>query len=140
MPLTVFSASDAARALLPRQGHIDFRMKTQCVWLNRPLGAILKDHLRLVAVPRGSGRDRLRYANYCFTLDGEERLTAWIRDNLEVGICPLDARDADLRAIEANLIADLTPGLCLAKWPNPLAGYIRELRRQCADEARRAQN
>jgi len=37
MPLTVFSASDAARALLPRQGHIDFRMKTQCVWLNRPL-------------------------------------------------------------------------------------------------------
>ena len=41
MPLNVFSASDAARALVARQGHIGFRMKIQCVWLNRPLGTVI---------------------------------------------------------------------------------------------------
>lgn len=105
--------------------------------LRRSIGALLNDELQLVAIPRGGPKDRLRFTNYCFTSDGEERLTAWMIENLEVGVCPLDI---DPKAIEAQLILELTPLLCLTKWANPLARYIKELRKTCADQARRARN
>jgi hypothetical protein len=101
--------------------------------LRRSIGAILKDDLSLAAIPRGSGRAESNYRNYRFKADGEERLTAWMRENLEVGVYP---SNGDCEAVEKALIAALEPALCLKGWRNPSAGLTRDLRKRCPDEAR----
>jgi len=42
--------------------------------VRRSLGAILKQQLRLRAVPRGPGSSESNFRNYCFQKDGEARL------------------------------------------------------------------
>lgn len=103
--------------------------------LRRSIGAILKDELSLAAIPRGRGRAESNYRNYRFKSDGEERLTTWMRENLEVGAYP---SDGDYDAVEKALIGALEPVLCLKGWRNPSAGLVKDLRKRCADEARGA--
>ena len=103
--------------------------------LRRSIGALLKEELALVAMPRGSGRTESNYRNYRFKPDGEDRLTSWMMENLEVGIYPTGG---DHEAVEKVLIAALQPPLCLTGWPNPEAGFIKALRKLCADDARSA--
>lgn len=103
--------------------------------LRRSIGALLKEELALVAIPRGSGRAESNYRNYRFKPDGEDRLTAWMNENLEVGVYPTEG---DHEAVEKVLIAALQPPLCLTGWPNPQAGFIKARRKVCADEARSA--
>jgi len=101
--------------------------------LRRTIGALKKEELNLVAIPRSKGGSQSNVRNFSFDLNGEERLTRWMRDNLEVGICPLDKGNEEA---EKNIISELKPMLCLRGWPNPLTPYIKNLRKKCAEEAK----
>ena len=105
--------------------------------LRRSIGALLKDKLQLEAIPSGDGGDDSDYTQYCFESDGEERLTEWMKDTLEVGVCPLHEDEEGMKAWEERLIQQARPVLNLRKWPNPYAEFIESLRRKCAEEARR---
>ncbi len=99
----------------------------------RSIGAILKTSLNLTAVPRGRGRSETNYRNFRFTEDGEERLTDWMRSNLEYSIYPYDG---DVAQLETQLIRDNEPPLNLTKWRNPQKRSIQALRDSCKAEAK----
>lgn len=105
--------------------------KTGFSTLRRSLGALLKQRLGLVAVPRGPGSSGEDASNYRFTEEGEAMLTDWMERNLDVGFCVV----RDLEAAERELIKCLEPLLNLTGWQNPERKTIKELRKACADEA-----
>lgn len=100
--------------------------------VRRSIGAILREPLRLTARQRGTGLARSNFANYRFNPEGEERLTAWMRENLRVRIF----RTRNYEMLERALLPRLRPLLNLGGW-NPHNAAIRRLRKVCADEARK---
>ncbi len=108
--------------------------KTGFSTLRRSIGALLKRDLKLKAIPRGAGNSPTNYRNYCYTTDGEERLTTWMKANLEIGVCSVSG---NYKEVEAELITELKPVLCLKGWPNPVAAYIKNLRKKCVEEAQK---
>jgi hypothetical protein len=107
--------------------------------LRRSLGALLKQQLRLTAIPRSAGPSKSNIRSFRFPDDGELRLTRWIEDHLSYGFA---AVDDDVRAVERALISALKPPLnltALFDWRNPDLATIRRLRRECRDEAARRQ-
>jgi hypothetical protein len=102
--------------------------------LRRSLGAILKPPLALRALPRGRGLSEKDCQLYCFVSDGEDRLTDWMREHLEVGVYA-SPKYADL---ENFLLAEFVPLLNLKDCPNPHRAEIKRLRKVCAHEARQA--
>jgi hypothetical protein len=109
--------------------------KTRISTLRRSLGAILKQELKLVAIPRSPGPSETNVRNYKFLPDGEERLTKWMKTNLEVGNCVVLE---DYETIEDLVINTLEPVLNLTGWNNPYREDIKALRKICADEARKS--
>lgn len=101
--------------------------------LRRSIGALLKTELQLVAIPRGSGGSDSDFTHYRFEVDGERRLTDWMLEHLELGMCPVD----DPTQVEAGLPGLLAPPLNLKDCRNPEAQQVRALRKACADEARK---
>ena len=101
--------------------------------LRRSLGAILKQKLKLIAVPRSSGTSDTNTRNYKFLPDGEHRLTNWMKRNLEIGVCAIES---NYESIERQLIVALKPVLNLKGWDNPYRKDIKALRKVCAEEAR----
>ncbi len=100
--------------------------------LRRSLGALLKEELDLVPIPRGTGTSRTNFTNYRFGEDGEERLSDWMTRNLVVAVAPLSEPDQ----AEKELIALACPPLNLTGWSNPDASAIKAARKECADIAR----
>lgn len=99
----------------------------------RSFGSILKDQLRLKAIPRGTGKSKTNYRNYRFSDEEEKRLTQWMRSNLEYAIYPYSG---DIDVLEADLIRKNEPPINLTNWPNPQKGHIQALRSICAEEAK----
>ena len=99
----------------------------------RSFGAILKDQLRLKAIPRGTGKSKTNYRSFRFTDEGEKRLTQWMRSNLEYAIYPYLG---DIDVLEADLIRENEPPINLTNWSNPQKGHIQALRSNCAEEAK----
>jgi hypothetical protein len=99
----------------------------------RSVGAILKKTLNLTAILRAPGPSKSNYQNFRFTVDGEDRLTAWMQSNLEYSIYPF-AGDVD--ELERRLIVENEPPLNLTKWRNPQKSKIRALRDACKEEAK----
>ena len=100
--------------------------------LRRSLGAVLKEKLELRAIPRSAGASESNVRNYSFAGDGNEQLTKWMRDHLEVGVYA----SPRFKELEDELVPRLSPLLNLTKWPNPHRAEIKRLRKACADEAR----
>ena len=102
--------------------------------LRRSLGALLKgkDQLDLTASHRGDGKNNNDYTNFLFSDAGEDRLTAWMHENLRLGICAAQ----DYISAEHQTISVFHPPLNLMGWENPLRKEIKALRKICADEAR----
>jgi hypothetical protein len=98
----------------------------------RSLGALLKDRLRLDALPRGPGVSRTNVTNYRFPDAGERSLSEWMASNLLVA---QQVVTVDLAAFEKGLIRLLEPPLNLTGWPNPRRSALKRLRAQCAGEA-----
>lgn len=101
----------------------------------RSLGAILKKELSLKAVPRSSGTSPKNFDCYSFAGDGENRLSEWMRTNLEYSAVEMDG---DLRSLETEAILSMCPPLNLTKWPNPQKRHIMDLRSACKTEAKNA--
>ncbi len=78
--------------------------------LRRSIEAILKQELGLIAFPRGPGQAESNIRNYKFRPQGEERLTNWMMENLEVAVYPVLDCYAQM---EEKLIGELTPTLNL---------------------------
>ena len=102
----------------------------------RSLGAILKDELGLLAIPRSPGASDTNWKNYAFAGDGENRLSAWMEQHLDYAIFELadnvrEQENATIPAMEPPLNIDY-------KWPNPLIGHITKLRAACKAEAKAA--
>ena len=98
------------------------------------MGALLKERLDLVALPRGQGKSPQDFYCYRFDLDGEDRLTDWMIANIHVAVQPT----GEYVAAERELTGRAQPPLNLIGWANPDAIEIKRRRKVCADEARRA--
>jgi hypothetical protein len=85
------------------------------------------------AIPRSSGPSETNYKNYRFSEDGEQRLSQWMRSNLDYSIYPFDG---EVNQLETSLIRDNEPPLNLTKWRNPQKQKIQALRNTCKAEAR----
>jgi hypothetical protein len=96
--------------------------------LRRTLGAILKQPLDLHAKVRGNGLSNQDKRCYHFGADGEEKLTAWMKKNLEYGY---EAVAKNISARERELIRSLQPPLNLTEWPNPQRKFLMDLRKAC---------
>lgn len=101
--------------------------------LRRSLGAVLKETLSLIAEPRAPGPSASNLRNFRFDEAGEQRLTGWMKAHLLYVHLPVREHP---RSIESDMILGLEPPLNLTGWKNPQAAWIRNLRAQCAEEAR----
>lgn len=106
--------------------------RTGASTLRRSIGAILKQHLNLTAIPRGAGHSAPDFTKFCFDPEGEDRLTEWMQSNLMISVQP----HSDYVTIERELIRELKPTLNLTCWRNPSRRIIKTLRKVCADQAR----
>lgn len=81
--------------------------------LRRALGAILKERLSLLAIPRGGPNDSKRFDCFKFTVPGEETLTSWMKKNLEIGYWVPDRKLTyrELRDEEKEITIELKPTL-----------------------------
>ena len=100
--------------------------------LRRSLGALLKDRLRLRAIPRAPGQSRTNVVSFRFEDAGERRLTDWMRAHLLVAQVPVEV---GVRGAEAAVIAELEPPLNLTGWANPQRGLVKAARAACVREA-----
>jgi hypothetical protein len=96
----------------------------------RTLGALLREELRLAPRPRGADR---RYANFRFADEEEARLSDWMCRSLKISRVELDGA---IRPIERQAIVTLEPPLNLTDWQNPQRRTLKQLRAQCAAEAK----
>ena len=103
--------------------------------LRRSLGALLKEELKLTALPRSAGKSASNIRCFRFHDDGERALSKWMRDNL---LCSQVEISCGVVELEAVLITASEPPLNLKGWRNPQAPHVRALRAQCASEAKRA--
>jgi hypothetical protein len=108
--------------------------------LRRSLGAILKNRLQLIAIPRGSGTDSRRFNNYRFSDEGERELTSWMVSNLELGYWVPDRplTYQQLRKEEERVTIEFRPTLDLDRRTrnnNPFADMLSGLRKICKMEA-----
>ncbi|MFB0499069.1 hypothetical protein ABID99_005306 [Mucilaginibacter sp. OAE612] len=112
--------------------------KTGSSTLRRSIGAILKEELKLKAIPRGGVNDTKRFLNYKFI--NEQELTDWMISNLQIGYwLPIRFLSyEELRLIESELTKVLKPTLDLDKRTrkyNLLADKLDLLRQFCRIEA-----
>ena len=107
--------------------------KTSSSTLRRAVGALLKNELDLVAIPRAPRRTTKDIQQYRFEADGEERLTNWMEQHLLVGH---HAVDEDVAAVEKAAIAFLKPPLNMTYWKNPQRAVLDTSRGVCRSEAR----
>lgn len=98
--------------------------------LRRSFGALLKEPLQLKAIPRSAGS---KPTVYSFENDGDDRLTNWMRENLQIGVYQTE----DYDSVEKALIEAHGSVLNLTGWDNPYRKMIKQLRKVCADEVRR---
>ncbi len=98
----------------------------------RTLGALLKNALQLVAIRRGTGPSPRNITNYRFPGDGEQRLSAWMAQNLRYSLARVTG---SVGAVERRLIGELQPPLNLTHWLNPQRPHLKSLRQACRAEA-----
>ena len=100
----------------------------------RSLGALLKEKLNLASLPRNGSAHWQSYYNYRFTVEGEAALSDWMFGSLDLARIPFEG---NIPAAEDKLIALMQPPLNLTGWANPLRPRVLDLRRICAEEAKR---
>lgn len=78
--------------------------------VRRSFAALLREPLALTAVPRNK-KNPGHYDKYSLDGDGDDRLTAWMRDHLEIAVwlSPHKMKVQVLRDIETTLLKSLSP-------------------------------
>jgi len=113
--------------------------KTGSSTLRRTLGAILKDELNLIPIPRnGKENSRRKIAHYEFTPAGEERLTEWMKKNLAFSFYEMDENPAGIIFLEKKVIKLTVPVLNLRdNYGNIFFSLIENARHLCTEEAKK---
>lgn len=112
--------------------------KTGSSTVRRSLGALLKNELLLIPVPRDDKDfDAGRKSFFMFDEPSEEKLTKWMKDNLALSFYEFDELPAEINILESELIAEAKPLLNIdSKNPeNPYSQAIKAARKICAEEA-----
>jgi len=112
--------------------------KTGSSTIRRSLGALLKNELSLIPIPRnGKDFDAGRKSFFKFDEPSEEKLTTWMKDNLGLSFYEYDQPPSEIDVLETKLITEMKPLLNIdSKNPdNPYAQFIRAARKACANEA-----
>jgi hypothetical protein len=107
--------------------------KTGSSTLRRTVGAILKVKLSLEAIPRSYGRKEKDFCNYRFENSGEVEITEWMHTHLKVAV----HSSINYKNLENLLVQELQPRFNLTKCSNPNRKLLMDLRKLCANEARR---
>ena len=131
-PIYIGSTSNLAERALEHHLNSD---STGFSTVRRTIGAMMKSEFQLRAIPRRSGPANSNFVNYKFFPAGENLLTRWMQENIEIGFCPIFELD-DCKIIEKELIKTFHPALNLTGWKNTYRPRIELLRKACADEAR----
>ena len=124
----------AERSLSSRDVRTHFASgRTGSSSVRRSLAALLRDPLRLTAVPRNTAKPGSS-ANFGLSPDGEDRLSAWMHEHLALAIW-VKPDGVDLDAVETSVLRAWQPPLNLAKVAVPSA-RLKAARRVMAGEAR----
>ena len=107
---------------------------TKSSTLRRSIGAILREELKLIPIPRScSENTEKRFTNYCFDERGEKLLTKWMSDNLSLSFCELNGPVDEMETIEIDIIQQLKPILNLRNnKDNPWRKELKKLRKNCS--------
>tara|TARA_B100000073_G_scaffold298194_1_gene263611 strand:- start:1302 stop:1880 length:579 start_codon:yes stop_codon:yes gene_type:complete len=112
----------------------------------RSIGSVLKKELSLEAIPRLRKDGSISsYTNFSFSKNGEFKIDQWIIDNLEYGFIELNnnlnIEHKEFMVSEEEKVKEITkPCLNCSNGDNRFNIYfskIRDLRKICADEARK---
>jgi hypothetical protein len=110
--------------------------KTGSSTVRRTIGALLRDKLNLIPIPRSNGS--LAHSNFKFDEHSEDRLTKWMKDNLALGFYPYPRTAGEIESFEKSLIATVAPILNLRDNPhNPYLKIIKSERKIAAQFAAR---
>jgi len=106
--------------------------------LRRSLGAILREELQLIPMPRSyTEKTEKRFTNFCFDERGEKLLTEWMKDNLSLSFWEFDGSVDEMKAFEIDIIQELVPILNLRNNNNnPWRKEIKTLRKICSELAK----
>lgn len=113
--------------------------------LRRSIGAILKTKMHLQPIPRSTTeKSEKRFTNYAFKSEGDERLTKWMKKNLDccfIEHSKMNDEDArsSLKKVEIKFTKRLLPTLDLdpaTRKYNKFAKGLSDLRAICIDEAK----
>jgi len=122
----------------------DFRQhfetgKTGHSTVRRSIGAILRRDLGLQAVPRKPDATKRELTHYKFRLEDEGRLSAWMRQNLDIGFVALRlSKKEEIRELERLALRAMMPPLNIdgtSARRNPCAKLLKALRAECMEEA-----
>ncbi|MCW5874604.1 MAG: hypothetical protein KIS88_08170 [Anaerolineales bacterium] len=104
--------------------------------LRRTLGALLLEELALTPLPRSTTeKTQRRFESYKFADEGEERLTYWMKKNLQVTFWVAPPQYLFLKDLEAAVIKLSRPGLNLEA-TNPIRAELNLRRKHCCELAK----
>jgi hypothetical protein len=84
----------------------------------------------------GSSTVRRSFANYGLSREHDERLTAWMRTNLELAVWPKPEECDSLLQVELVLLGELLPPLNLKDVTTPWTAQLKTARAAMATQAR----
>lgn len=103
--------------------------------LRRSFAALLRQRLDLRAVPRNPARPG-HFSNFGLTVDGESRLSAWMRSRLSIAVWTMPSEtQVPLRSVEKGVLWELAPPLNLTGVP-VVDRELKQKRALMAAEAR----
>lgn len=132
LPLYVGKAEDS---LLSRDLDCHFGDgRTGSSTVRRSFAALLRERLVLSAIPRNPSKPGY-FANYGLAPADDAKLTAWMREHLEIAVWPWDNTDP-LVDMERIVLQRLNPPLNIAGVRHAHRASLQAARRLMADQAR----
>ncbi len=102
--------------------------------VRRSFAALLRVRRTLSAIPRNPKKPGY-FANYGLTPANDAKLTAWMRQRLEIAVWPWDGTEPPA-PIERTILQRLTPPLNIAGVRHPHRALLKAKRQVMADQAR----
>lgn len=111
--------------------------KTGSSTFRKSIGVILMHELKLKPIPRNdSDFEKGRLSMFKFDEVSEERLTAWMRENISMSFFKFEGSKDDLDRLETSIINELIPPLNISKNSrNPFKNDLQKLRKNASNLA-----
>lgn len=103
--------------------------------LRRSLAALLRDQLRLRAIPRNLAKPA-DFTKFALSAADDQKLSDWMRRGLRLTAWPAPSGTA-LPSLEAEIVKQLKPPLNLVHVKTPWTAQVKAALKRMADEARR---